>query len=129
MRGPGRCARGVGGGFTLIEVIGALVIFSVGVLMVIRLSTATGTQMRYAGVSSELAVRAAERLDSLDAAPFSALVMGVEVDALTMSGLAYERRVTLTRLTPLLARVEVVLTPVAGDGPTYTATSYVSEIW
>jgi len=115
-------------GFTLIEVVGALVIFSVGVLMVIRLSTATGTQMRYAGVSSELAVRAAERLDSLEAAPFASLVMGVDVDALSVSGLEYQRSVTLTRLTPLLARVDVILAPV-GAGPTYTATSYVGDTW
>jgi len=123
-------ARGAGRntGFTLIEVIGALVIFSVGVLMVIRLTTATGTQMRYAGVSSELAVRASERLDSLEAAPFASLVMGVETDALTVSGLAYQRSVTLTRITPLLAQVEVTLTPV-DDGPSYAATSYVAEVW
>lgn len=115
-------------GFTLIEVIGALVIFSVGVLMVFRLTTASGTQMRYAGVSSELAVRASERLDSLDATPFSSLVMGVQTDALTVSGLAYQRSVTLTRITPLLAQVEVTLTPVE-DGPSYAATSYLAGIW
>ena len=128
MRGRVRHERRRDSGFTLIEVIGALVIFSVGVLMVIRLSTATSTQMRYAGVSSELAVRAAERLDSLEAAPFSSLVMGVDVDALTVSGLAYQRSVTLTRITPLLARVDITLVP-TGNGPSYTATSYVAEIW
>lgn len=117
------------GGFTLIEVIGAFVIFSVGVLMVVRLSTATSRQMRYAGVASELAVRAAERLDSLDAEPFSSLVMGTDADTFTVMGLRYERSVTLTRSTQLLARVEIALTPVGGEGPTFTTTSYVAETW
>jgi hypothetical protein len=54
--------------------------------------------------------------------------MGVETDALTVSGLAYQRSVTLTRLTPLLAQVEVTLTPV-GDGPSYAVTSYLAEVW
>jgi prepilin-type N-terminal cleavage/methylation domain-containing protein len=120
--------RGRAGGFTLIEVIGALVIFSVGVLMVIRLSTATGLQMRYAGVSSELAVRAAERLDSLEAEPLASLVAGMDTDVLEISGLEYRRSVTITRITPLLARVEVTLTPVYA-GPSYAATSYLSETW
>lgn len=121
-------ASGRRAGFTLIEVIGALVIFSVGVLMVIRLTTAMSSQMRYAGVSSELAVRAAERLDSLEATSFASLVMGIEADTLDVSGLAYQRNVTLTRITPLLAQVEVTLTPVE-EGPSYAATSYVGEIW
>jgi prepilin-type N-terminal cleavage/methylation domain-containing protein len=63
-------------GFTLIEVIGALVIFSVGVLMVIQVSGALGTQMRYAGIRSELAVHANQRLDSLHAEAFASVATG-----------------------------------------------------
>lgn len=116
-------------GFTLIEVVAALVVFSVGVLMVVRLSTASATQMRYAGVSSALALRAAERLDSLEAEPFASLTPGTDADTFLVSGLSYERVVTLTILTPLLARVEVALTPVDGQGPSLTTTSYVGETW
>jgi Tfp pilus assembly protein PilV len=128
VRVPGLGSRRRDGGFTLIEVIGAFVIFSVGVLMVIRVSSVSGIQMRYAGVSSELAVRAGERLDSLDAAPFGSLVMGEQTDMFTASGLQYQRSVTLTQITPLLARVDIEITPVT-QGPTYTMTSYVSETW
>lgn len=116
-------------GFTLIEVVAALVIFSVGVLMVVRLSTASTTQMRYAGVSSALALRAAERLDSLEAEPFASLSPGTVADTFVVSGLSYGRVVTVTRLTPLLARLDVSLAPVQGQGPTLTTTSYVSETW
>lgn len=116
-------------GFTLIEVIGAFVIFAVGVLMVMRVSTAATTQMRYAGISSALALHAAERLDSLDATLFGSLSAGTEVDTLLVSGLAYERAVTVTPLTALLIRFDAVLTPTEGVGPSYQATSYVSEVW
>jgi len=121
--------RGRARGFTLIEVIGALVVFSAGVLMVLRLSAVSGTRMREAGISSELAARAAEQLDSLDQLPLSGLTMGVDTDTLTVSGRVYERILTLTPLTPLLARVELSLTPVGGTGTTFAATSYLSEPW
>ena len=127
-----RTRRGLDGrrrGFTFIEVVGALVVFAFGVLMVIRLSTATSTQMRYAGVSSALALRAAERLDSLAAEPFSSLAAGSHADIVVVSGLDYDRTVVLTRLTPLLMRVDVTLQPRGTEGPSYQVTSYVSEVW
>lgn len=117
------------GGFTLIEVIGALVVFSVGVLMVVRLSTASGVQMRYAGVRSELAVRAAERIDSLEAEPFGGLTPGTDTDTLTVGGIVYTRAVTLTPVTPLLLQVDVDLAPLDGQGPLHSVRSYLSETW
>lgn len=117
------------GGFTLIEVIGAFVIFAVGVLAVVRLTSVGGTQMRYAGIASELAVRAAERLDSLEAEPFASLAAGAETDTLTVSGLAYTRTVTVTVLTPLLARIDVSLSPSDGAGPSHAGSTFVSERW
>lgn len=125
----GRSGGSGRGGFTLIEVVAALVIFSMGVLMVLRLSSASGTRMRYAGVSSALAVLATERLDSLDATPLATLVAGTSADTLVVEGIAYERAVTLTALTPILARVDVVLSPVGGAGPVHQVTSYLSEVW
>lgn len=116
-------------GFTFIEVVGALVVFSFGVLMVIRLSTATTTQMRYAGISSALALRAAERLDSLAAEPFASLTVGTDADIVVVSGLEYDRTVLLTQLTPLLMRAVVTLRPRGSEGPSYEVTSYVSEVW
>lgn len=116
-------------GFTLIEVIGALVVFSVGVLMVIGVSGASTKQIRYAGITSELTVRASERLDSLEAEPFGALAFGTEVDTITVSGRPYRRTVVLTRLNPLLAEVDIDVEPVDGVGPSYGLASYVGEIW
>jgi len=117
------------GGFTLIEVMGALVVFSVAVLMVVGVSGATATQMRYAGIVSTLALRASERLDSLDAQSFAGLVFGEDEETLTVGGIEYRETVTVTRLTPLLAQVEIDLGPAGGAGPTYALRSYVGAIW
>jgi len=116
-------------GFTLIEVIGALVIFSVGVLMVIQVSGALGTQMRYAGTRSELVVHANERLDSLEAEPFASVSTGTSLDTLVIQGAEYECAVTVAALSPLLKRIDVSLTAVAGSGPSHSVTSYMSGSW
>ena len=71
-----RRLRASAGGFTLIEVIGALVIFSAGVLMVMSLTGTLSLRMERAAIRSELAVRGQERLDSLEILDYSALTVG-----------------------------------------------------
>lgn len=116
-------------GFTLIEVIGALMIFSVGVLMVIQVSGALGVQMRYAGVRSEIAVLANERLDSLESAPLDSISAGTTRDTLIVQGLSYERLVVITSVTAVLAKIDVTLSPVDSIGPSHAVTSYTSAVW
>jgi len=116
-------------GFTLIEVIGALVIFSVGVLMVMQLSGALGTQMRYAASRSEISVLGGERLDSLEATPFDSLSTGTTTDTITVEGVSYERQVVISQVTPVLYQIVVTLTPIGASGPSYSATSYTSAPW
>ena len=116
-------------GFTLIEVIGALVIFSVGVLMVIQVSGALGTQLRYSGARSELAVFANERLDSLESLPLASLTPGTTVDTLSAQGLDYESTVAVTSVTGALSRIDLSIVPIAGQGPSHTVTSYSSAPW
>jgi len=117
-------------GFTLIEVIGALVIFSMGVLMVIQLSGALGVRMRYAGARSELVVFANERLDSLAAEPFTSLTPGTALDTLIAEGTSFLSTVTIATVTPVLKRIDVSLAPMGGaDGPSHTVTSYTSAVW
>jgi prepilin-type N-terminal cleavage/methylation domain-containing protein len=117
------------GGFTLIEVVGALLIFSVGVLMVIQVSGALGTQMRYAAVRSEIVVLTNERLDSLEAAPLASISAGTVADTVSVRGLSYERLVTVTSITAVLARIDVSIAPVEGAGPSHAVTSYTSAAW
>jgi Tfp pilus assembly protein PilV len=116
-------------GFTLIEVIGALVIFSMGVLMVIQVSSALGTQLRYSGSSSELAVLANEKLDSLESLPLTSLSAGTTVDTTTAQGIDYEYTLVVTTLTAALARIDLSLVPINAQGPSHTVTSYSSAPW
>lgn len=117
------------GGFTLIEVIGALVIFSVGVLMVIQVSGALGAQVRYAGARSAITALTEAGLDSLEALPLTSLVSGTSVDSLTAEGIQYERTVVVTSLTSALSKIDITVTPTGEDGPTHSVTSYTSEPW
>jgi prepilin-type N-terminal cleavage/methylation domain-containing protein len=116
-------------GFTLIEVVGALVIFSVGVLMVMGTGSALTTQLRYSGARSEIVVLANAGVDSVEATPFDSLTSGSWDDTITVQGWSYERTLTVTLLTPVLGRVEVSLSPVGDTGPSHSVTSYTSAVW
>jgi prepilin-type N-terminal cleavage/methylation domain-containing protein len=116
-------------GFTLIEVIGALLIFSVGVLMVIQVSGALGRQMRYAGARSVLAVYANQYLDSLEAAPFTSVAAGTIADTFVVEGMNFESTVTVASVTQVLKRIDVSIDPITGSGPSYSVTSYRSDAW
>ena len=117
------------GGFTLIEVMGALLIFSMGVLMVLQLSAALGIQIRYAAVQSEIVVLANERLDSLEATPFDSLSIGTAADTTAVEGFSYEREAVISEITPVLYMIVVTLTPLNDDAPSYSVTSYMSAVW
>ncbi len=117
-------------GFTLIEVIGALVIFSVGVLMVIKLSAALGAEMQYAATVSKLVVDAREQLDSLAAEPFDSLTVASTSDTVRVDGLLYTRTISITLRTAILKEIQVTLTPPgSGTHPRYSATSYMADDW
>ncbi len=114
----------------MIEVIAALVIFSVGVLMVLDLTRTLSREMRYAATTSELVVRAQERLDSLESLSFPSLTLGMSGDTLTIEGTAYQRMVSVSWVTGLLYKIDVTLSPLtAGEGPSYAATSYSAAHW
>ena len=124
-------SRSTGGrrGFTLIEVVGALVIFSAGVLGIMRVGSSLTTQLRYSGARSEIVVLANERLDSIESMPFDSITAGTTQDTMTVQGWAYERTVTVTDLTPVLARIDVTIERTDSIGPSHTVTSYTSTVW
>ncbi len=97
--------------------------------MVIQVSGALGTQMRYAGASSEITVLAGARLDSLEALPLASLTPGTSVDTMMAEGIEYECTVVITSLTNALTKIDVSLSPTGGSGPSYSVTSYTSEPW
>jgi len=116
-------------GFTLIEVIAALVIFSVGILMVMRVGGALSTQMRYAGARSQIVVLANEQMDSIESMPFDSISFGTARDTVLVQGWSYERTILVTSITAVLARVEVEMARADSLGPRHSVTSYTSAVW
>ena len=105
--------------------IGALLIFSMGVIMVLQLSTALSARMEYSAKTSVIVARAQERLDSLEALPFDSLSLGQDVDTLSVRGVRYILTAEVTEVTGVLYQIDVELAPsVAGSGPGYAATAY-----
>lgn len=117
-------------GFTLIEVIGALVIFAVGVLMVIQTSGALSRQMQRSAQTSEIVVLAHEWLDSLEAMPFDSLTVGATSDTMTVSGTVFRREARVTLRTAVLMELRVSISPAdTTSNPSYTASSYAATEW
>ena len=118
-------------GFTLIEVVAALVIFALGVLMVIQTSGALSRQMEYSARTSSLVVLTHQWLDSLQATPFDSLAEGSFSDTATVDGLLYQGTAQLSLVTPVLMRIEVHLSPddSAAAMPSYGATSFRAAPW
>ncbi|MGD2070459.1 MAG: type II secretion system protein [Gemmatimonadota bacterium] len=126
--------RGEGGtgctsGFTLIEVVGAVLLFSLALILAIQLSGSTGTQLERSAVTSEIVTMAQERLDSLQLLPFDSLAPVTSGDTLTVRGRRYARSWTVTQYSPILMELQVSLAPVDGVGPSFTAGSYRMGTW
>ncbi len=121
------------GGFTLIEVMGALLIFVMGVLMVLRLSAAMTNQLEFSGITSELVVIAHEQIDSLSATPFDSLEAKTEQNDFKVGAaeIEYTKTVTVSSVNPLLYQfdVDVSLKDTLAWGPHYSATTYSSGAW
>lgn len=123
------CTASGQSGFTLIEIMGAFVIFALGVLMAIQLSGALGRQIQYAAVSSELVTLAREPLDSLARMPGDSVDVGTTGDTLNVQGLSYARTLTISLYNPMLLEATVLLQPVGGTGPRYRTDTYLSKAW
>ena len=123
-------------GFTLIEVIGALLIFSVGVIMLLQLTTSLSRQLEYAAINSLITVEGQERLDSLGALAYSSLTVATNEATLTIRGVAYSRTESITQCpcasgsgSPLMRMIDVSLSPVNGSGPSFSASTYMTDSW
>ncbi len=121
------------GGFTLIEVIGALLIFVAGVMMVLRLSSSLTIQLAHSGIASELVVLAHEQIDSLAATPFDSLEVKTEqlVFKLGAQEIEYTKTVTVSLVNPLLYQfdVDLRLSDTLAWGPRYSVTTYSAGSW
>ena len=116
-------------GFTLIEVVGALVVFSLGVLMVMSLSSALATQLNTAALKSQVAIVVQNQLDSLQVVPYDNLTAGSSAVSIVLRGESYTRTQVILQSTVLIKEVEVTLAPADGTGPELTASTFVLRSW
>jgi Tfp pilus assembly protein PilV len=123
-------------GFTLIEVIGALLIFSTGVLMMLGLTRSLSQSMEHSALNSLITAEGQERLDSLSALTYATLTTATLSDTIVVRGVRFRRAQTVSQCpctggsgSPLVKRLRVVITPVLGSGPTFAGSSYISDIW
>ena len=116
-------------GFTLIEVIGALVIFSLGVLGVMQLSVTLSVRMEGAALRSELAVVGQERLDSLELVAYPDLIVGTTTSSASIRGETYTWSVTVSDSTAIVRHVAVSGVPSSGSGPSFSGSAFVNRSW
>ena len=113
--------------------MGALLIFVMGVLMVLRLTSAMTNQLEFSGISSELVVIAHEQIDSLSATPFDSLEVKTEENDFKVGAaeIEYTKTVTVSLVNPRLYRlyVDVSLKDTLAWGPRYSVTTYTAGTW
>ena len=116
-------------GFTLIEVIGALVIFSLGVLGVMGLGGRLSLTRERAALRSELALGGQERLDSLELVDYVDLTVGTTTSSTSIRGETYTWSVTVSDSTAVFRHVAVSGVPLSGSGPSFKGSAFVVRVW
>lgn len=114
------------GGFTLVEVMVAIVILAVGALAVTHLSLSVAVLMQHSSAKTELITLAENRLEAVQALDYDEIRAGVDEDTVTVRGKAYVRRVTVTEPTSRMREIRVDLRSPT-ESPSYSALTYVVE--
>ena len=124
-----RIGSGRWAGFTLIEVVGALLIFSGGVIMVLKITSALSQRMEYLAVKSVINVHGQQQMDSLMVLPYASLAVGVTAGSDTVRGISYVRNLVITQEKPLLRLLYLSLAPASGSWPSYADSAWVRDPW
>ena len=119
------------GGFTLIEVIGALLVFTVGLIMLLSITRSLSQRLEWAALNSLITAEGQERLDSLGALAYGSLAVATKTDTISLRGISYRRRQQVTQYTPLVRQAVVTISPLdtSAVAPSFTATVYVADPW
>lgn len=119
-------------GFTLIEVVAALVIFSAGVLTAANLARGLANQVRDAGIRSEVVAAAEERIEQLERLPYDSLLVGIGTgtQSLDIQGLSYTRTTVVSSFNARTVSMQVTVAPDGSvSAPSQTLISYQYDAW
>ncbi len=109
--------------------MGALVVFSLGVLSVAQMTGVLSVLLERAGVRSEIIVIGQARLDSLELIPYASLTLGVAVDTLQLRGTEFVCTTTITQPSLLLRQIDFSLIPGTPPGPSFSGSTFVRLDW
>ena len=113
------------GGFTLVEVMVALVILATGALALTHLSLSVAMLMQQSTAKTELIALAENRLESVQARDYADIDPGIEEDTVSVRGKQYIRRITITAPNARMREIAVDLSS-RYDALTYSTLTYVS---
>jgi prepilin-type N-terminal cleavage/methylation domain-containing protein len=116
-------------GFTLVEVMAAMILLSFGVLSLVRVTGALALEMRRAGSQTAVVATAQTGLEDVEVQAFEAVTVGTTVDTVRVQGRDFVRTVTVSAAGARVKRVEVAVVPAVPPGPALTLTTYVHKRW
>jgi len=123
-RGPGDRARG----FTLIEVLAALLVFSMGALVAARLTGTLSLQMEQSALRSQAVALAHQKLDSLSMVPYDSLSLGSRTREVTLRGREISLVTAVAQVEVGMREIRVEVGP-AGPFGGYSALTYSRSAW
>ena len=114
------------GGFTLVEVMVALVLLVTGALAITHLSLSVAVLMQQSSAKTELITLAENRMEAVQARDYAELRAGVEEDTVSVRGKPYVRRITITESNARMREIRVDLRS-SSETLSYSALTYVVE--
>lgn len=112
-------------GFTLIEVVVAMVLLALGILGVMHLSVAATVLARNTVAMTELGIRAENVLESARDRGYTGNPAGVTTDSVSVRGHRYARRVTVTDQGANAREIRVDVIRAGQTASTYSVLTYV----
>jgi len=116
-------------GFTLIEVIGAVLFFALAVGMATQLAGSLSRQVERAALRAGVTSAAQERLEEMERLPYDSLTVGTTMDTITIRGREFASTREVTEFGTRVRSVRVSIEPVGGSGPSQELTGYVFGPW
>ena len=112
-------------GFTLVEVLLAMILLSVATLGLVQLAGAAVLTSRSALSATAVGVHAENSLEAARDRGWVGNVPGTVTDTLTIRGVRYARRVTVAERNIRTREIRVDISKVAGGRMAYTALTFV----